>query len=145
MLCSMPKKTTRYSSPVHFHQTKKQNKSELLEDYVEAIYSINQENEETRNLDLSKYFGVSQATVTKNLKRLIHNGLVENKPYRSIFLTNSGLKLAKLTKSRHEIVYNFLLSIGVSKKIAEEDSEGMEHHASNETLLLMKKFTNKTV
>ena len=94
---------------------------------------------------MSKYFGVSQATVTKNLKRLIHHGLVENKPYRSIFLTKSGLKLAKLTKSRHEIVYNFLLSIGVSQKIAEEDSEGMEHHASNETLLLMKKFTNKTV
>jgi|AntAceMinimDraft_6_1070360.scaffolds.fasta_scaffold09025_2 DtxR family manganese transport transcriptional regulator len=141
----MLKKLTRYSSPVHFHQTKKQNKSELLEDYVEAIYSINQENEETRNVDLSKYFGVSQATITKNLKRLIHHGLVVSKPYRSIFLTNSGLKLAKLTKSRHEIVYNFLLSIGVSKKIAEEDSEGMEHHVSNETLLLIKKFTKKNL
>jgi len=139
----MVKKTTRYSVANYFQESKRQNSTEMLEDYVEAILAITKKNGETRNADLSKYFGVSQATVTKNLKRLNSNNLVKSQPYRSIFLTSSGLNLAKVSKKRHEIVYNFLIKIGVSKKIAEQDSEGMEHHVSNETLMLMKKIAEK--
>ena len=36
------------------------------------------------------------------------NNLVKSQPYRSIFLTSSGSNLAKVSKKRHEIVYNFL-------------------------------------
>ena len=143
MLLLMIKKSTRYSTTNYFQESRKQNSTEMLEDYVEAILEITKKNGETRNSDLSKYFGVSQATVTKNLKRLNSNNLVKSQPYRSIFLTNSGLNLAKVSKKRHEIVYNFLIKIGVSKKIAEQDSEGMEHHVSHETLVLMKKIIEK--
>ena len=139
----MVKKSTRYSVTNYFQESRRQNSTEMLEDYVEAILAITTKNGETRNSDLSKYFGVSQATVTKNLKRLNSNNLVKSQPYRSIFLTNSGLNLAKVSKKKHEIVYNFLIKIGVSKKIAEQDSEGMEHHVSHETLMLMKKITEK--
>ena len=34
----------------------------------------------------------------------------------------------------------FLIKLGVSRKTAENDSEGIEHHVSDETLKLMKKF-----
>ena len=112
----MIKKTTRYSTTNYFQESRKQNNTEMLEDYVEAILEITTKNGETRNSDLSKYFGVSQATVTKNLKRLNSNNLVKSEPYRSIFLTSSGSNLAKVSKKRHEIVYNFLIKIGVSKK-----------------------------
>jgi len=37
-------------------------------------------------------------------------------------------------------VYNFLIEIGVSKKTAQYDSEGIEHHVSDETLKIMKRF-----
>ena len=43
------------------------------------------------------------------------------------------------SNARHEIVFKFLRKIGVPKKIAEEDSEGMEHHISLQTLKIMKK------
>jgi DtxR family manganese transport transcriptional regulator len=55
-------------------------------------------------------------------------------------LTNEGKRLAQISKEKHEIVYNFLLSLGVSKKTAQYDSEGIEHHVSDETLKIMKKF-----
>jgi DtxR family manganese transport transcriptional regulator len=55
-------------------------------------------------------------------------------------LTNEGKRLAQISKEKHEIVYNFLLNIGVSKKTAQFDSEGIEHHVSDETLRIMKKF-----
>jgi DtxR family manganese transport transcriptional regulator len=55
-------------------------------------------------------------------------------------LTKEGKKLAQTSKEKHEIVYNFLIKIGVSKKTAQYDSEGIEHHVSDETLKIMKKF-----
>ena len=139
----MAKEITRYSVTNHFQESRRNNSTEMLEDYVEAILALTKKNGETRNSDLAKYFGVSQATVTKNLKRLNSNNLVKSQPYRSIFLTKAGLNLAKVSKKRHEIVYNFLIELGVSKKIAEQDSEGMEHHVSHETLMLMKKIIEK--
>ena len=54
-------------------------------------------------------------------------------PYRSIFLTKKGEELAKFCKNRHEIVYKFLLNIGVAPEVAHSDAEGLEHHVSVES------------
>ena len=133
-------KNTRSSEPFQFSNIRSQNKNEILEDYVEAIQEILQNKGDVKNTDLAQHFGVSQATVNKNLKRLINFKLAKSEPYRSIFLTEEGEKLATQSKEKHEIVYNFLIKLGVSRKIAENDSEGIEHHVSDETLKLMKKF-----
>ena len=133
-------KNTRSSEPYQFSNIRSQTKNEILEDYVEAIQEILQNKGDVKNADLAQHFGVSQATVNKNLKRLINFKLAKSEPYRSIFLTEEGEKLATQSKEKHEIVYNFLIKLGVSRKIAENDSEGIEHHVSDETLKLMKKF-----
>ena len=125
----------------HYSNIRNQNKSEMLEDYVEAIQDILKNKGDVKNGDLAQHFGVSQATVNKNLKRLISCKLAKSEPYRSIFLTEKGEKLATKSKQKHEIVYSFLIKLGVSKKTAENDSEGIEHHVSEETLKLMKKFS----
>mgnify|MGYP000569014730 FL=1 len=41
------------------------------------------------------------------------------------------------------MLYNFLISLGVNKKIAEQESEGIEHHVGEKTLSLFKKFAKK--
>ena len=125
----------------HYSTIRNQNKNEMLEDYVEAIQDILKIKGDVKNSDLAQHFGVSQATVNKNLKRLISFKLAKSEPYRSIFLTEKGEKLATQSKQKHEIVYNFLIKLGVSKKTAENDSEGIEHHVSEETLKLMRKFS----
>ena len=125
----------------HYLTIRNQNKNEMLEDYVEAIQDILKNKGDVKNGDLAQHFGVSQATVNKNLKRLISFKLAKSEPYRSIFLTEKGEKLATQSKQKHEIVYNFLIKLGVSRKTAENDSEGIEHHVSEETLKLMKKFS----
>ena len=130
----MNKPNSQYSN------IRSQNKNEILEDYVEAIQEIAEIKGDVKNSDLAIHFGVSQATVNKNLKRLINFNLAKSEPYRSIFLTKEGMKLAAISKQKHEIVYRFLLKLGVSKKVAQYDSEGIEHHVSEETLRLMKKF-----
>lgn len=131
----MNKSNSQYSN------IRNQNKNEILEDYVEAIQEILEIKGDVKNADLAIHFGVSQATVNKNLKRLITSKLATSEPYRSIFLTDEGRKLAAISKEKHNIVYQFLIKLGVSKKIAQYDSEGIEHHVSDETLKLMKNFS----
>lgn len=131
----MKKPKSQYSN------IRNQNKNEILEDYVEAIQEISEIKGDVKNADLAIHFGVSQATINKNLKRLITSKLATSEPYRSIFLTNEGKKLADISKEKHNIVYQFLIKLGVSKKIAQYDSEGIEHHVSDETLKLMKNFS----
>ena len=124
-----------------YSNIRNQNKNEILEDYVEAIQEILEIKGDVKNADLSIHFGVSQATINKNLKRLISSKLASSEPYRSIFLTDEGKKLAAIKKEKHEIVNQFLIKLGVSKKTAQYDSEGIEHHVSDETLKLMKNFS----
>ena len=59
---------------------------------------------EARAVDLAKHFGVTGPTVNSIIRRLVRDGLVVSKPYRSIFLTDKGQTLADYCKQRHEIV-----------------------------------------
>tara|TARA_Y100001935_G_C17121126_1_gene415772 strand:+ start:369 stop:767 length:399 start_codon:yes stop_codon:yes gene_type:complete len=131
----MKKSNSQYSN------IRNQNKNEILEDYVEAIQEISEIKGDVKNADLAIHFGVSQATINKNLKRLISSKLATSEPYRSIFLTDKGKQLAAISKEKHNIVYQFLIKLGVSRKVAQYDSEGIEHHVSEETLKLMKSFS----
>ncbi len=72
--------------------------------------------------------------VIKTVGRLQRDGLVVTKPYRAIFLTDEGRRIAIWSRQRHELVVKFLLAIGVSKEVAYADAEGIEHHVSAETL-----------
>jgi DtxR family manganese transport transcriptional regulator len=89
---------------------------------------------EARLIDLARGLGVTHVTANRTIKRLQRNGLVTTEPYRSIFLTPAGRRLAKESRERHDIVVRFLSALGVPASIAESDAEGIEHHVSRETL-----------
>jgi len=78
--------------------------------------------------------------VSRIVKRLQEEKLLETQPYRPIELTALGAKLAKRVRERHKVVLEFLLAIGVDKRSAEIDSEGIEHHVGPKTLSAMKRF-----
>ena len=125
---------------VPFSQTRSRHASETAEDYVEAVMELIEEKGECRVLDLSRYFNVSHVTVSRIVKRLQDEKLLLTKPYKPVELTEQGLKLAKQSKKRHEIVLAFLIKLGVDKANAEIDSEGIEHHVGSKTLAAMKRF-----
>ena len=117
-----------------FRQVREAHRRELIDDYVELISDLIREVGEARQVDMAARLGVSQPTVAKMLKRLATMGLIEMIPWRGVFLTAEGEKLAQESRERHQIVENFLLVLGVSPEIARRDAEGMEHHVSEETL-----------
>ena len=126
--------------PSAYQIVRKAHDIENTEDYLELISDLLNNSGEARIVDIANKLGITQATANKTIKRLNDQGYIKKEPYRSIFLTLKGQKIASKSKKRHRIVYNFLINLGLSKKIALLDSEGIEHHVSNFTLLKMKKF-----
>ena len=123
-----------------FQRTRQDHSLETAEDYVELIDRLIQEKGAARAVDLAARLGVSPVTGGKTVKRLVREGYVATQPYRSVHLTAKGRKLAQESECRHKAVYEFLVALGVSKKTAEIDAEGIEHHVSRQTLGAMRRF-----
>ena len=126
-----------------FEQVRNARNSETAEDYTEMIADLIRNAGEARAVDLAKHFGVTGPTVNSIIRRLVRDGLVVSKPYRSIFLTDNGQILADYCKKRHEIVYDFLIKIGVNSDTAKNDAEGIEHHVSADTLSVFEKYNKQ--
>ena len=123
-----------------FLKVRNAHKTENTEDYLELIAELHNTNGEARIVDIAKRLGIAQATANKTIQRLQAQGYIKREPYRSLFLTIKGQKIASYSKKRHNTVYNFLLNLGLDAKTAEVDSEGIEHHVSKKTLIKMEKF-----
>ncbi|KEA52412.1 manganese transport regulator MntR [Mangrovibacter sp. MFB070] len=126
-----------------FRQVREAHRRELVDDYVELISDLIREVGEARQVDMAARLGVSQPTVAKMLKRIAGMGLIEQIPWRGIFLTPEGEALAQENRERHHIVEHFLLALGISPETARVDAEGMEHHVSEETLAAFARFTQQ--
>ena len=126
-----------------FSKVRNAHKTENTEDYLELIAELLNSKGEARIVDIAESLGIAQATANKTIQRLQTQGFVKREPYRSIFLTVKGQKIASKSKKRHNIVFNFLLNLGLDKNTASEDAEGIEHHVSEKTLRKMDNFNSK--
>ncbi len=126
-----------------FRRSRRDHAFETAQDYVEAIADLSAAVGEARVVDLARRLGVTHVTVNRTLARLKKIGFVNTKPYRAIFLTEAGHKLAKESKQRHGTVVAFLRSLGISEKVAKMDAEGIEHHVSPETLAAFERLLKK--
>jgi DtxR family manganese transport transcriptional regulator len=127
------------SAADRFRKTRAAHSDETAEDYVEAVAQLIQSRGEARIGDLARLMGVSHVTVTRIISRLQDGGLVLQEPYRPVTLTAKGKRLARASLERHGVVLRFLCAIGVPRKQAEIDTEGIEHHVSAETIRAMRR------
>ena len=124
-----------------FRATREAHSTEMAEDYVEMVGDLIAERGEARLTELAEHMGVTHATAAKVVARLKSLGLVESRPYRSIFLTAEGAAVAERSRARHQVVVDFLRALGVGEQAAEIDAEGIEHHVGEETLRAFAAFT----
>jgi DtxR family manganese transport transcriptional regulator len=120
-------------------RTRSDHAQELAQDYVELIADLIDHHGEARLVELARRLGVTHVTVNKTLQRLQKAGFVTTAPYRAIFLTPDGQRLARESRERHDLVVRFLVALGVPPEVAESDAEGIEHHVSRETLRAFRK------
>lgn len=122
-------------------RTRRDHESETAEDYAEAVADILKNFGKCRITDLARRFAVSHVTVNRIVQRLQKEGWLTTQPYQPVELTPKGRRLAVKCRKRHEIVYQFLLSIGVDEVTAAIDAEGIEHHVSPATLQRFQELT----
>ena len=125
---------------VRYARQREADRTAVSEDYVELIADMLREEREARAVDIARRMGVSQATVTVTIARLRRDGLVDTQPYRGIFLTPEGHTMAETARHRHDLVVRFLIAVGLDAETAEEDAEGLEHHASEKALAAFARF-----
>ncbi|MBN9510254.1 MAG: manganese-binding transcriptional regulator MntR [Alphaproteobacteria bacterium] len=112
----------------------------LLEDYAELIADLLANAGEARPTDIARRLGVAHATAVKAIARLKREGLATARPYRGVFLTDAGQRLAERVRARHRLVVDVLRALGVPAEAAEQDAEGIEHHVSDATLAAFARF-----
>jgi DtxR family manganese transport transcriptional regulator len=112
----------------------------LFEDYAELISDLLSSFGEARPTDIARRLGVSHATTIQTIGRLKRAGLAVAKPYRGVFLTETGEHLAERVRTRHRLVVDLLVAVGVPHEVAEQDTEGIEHHVSDATLQAFGRF-----
>jgi DtxR family manganese transport transcriptional regulator len=127
----------------HHREARRAHKTQTAEDYVEMVADLIDGSGEARVVDIARRLGVTHVTVIRTITRLKKKGLVTMRPYRAIFLTEEGRKLAEQVRRRHQIVVHFLEAVGVSPASARADAEGLEHHVSRETLAAMERFIQR--
>jgi DtxR family Mn-dependent transcriptional regulator len=106
-----------------------------MEDYLEAIYRLQESKGIARVKDIAKRLRVRRPTVSGALQALIGRGLVTHEPYEHVVLTRKGLEIARETTRRHEGIKRFLTEvIRVPEKAAERQACEMEHAIDRDTL-----------
>ena len=90
------------------------------EDYLEAMLIMKEEHGYIRSIDLAEHLGVTKPSVSYAVKQLRENGYITMDGSNKIY-------------SRHKMLKEFFIRLGVDEKIALEDACKIEHDISDET------------
>ena len=102
-------------------------------DMLKAIYVLQGETSPAAPSAIAERAGTSRAFVTKMLKGMHRDGLVEYAPYRGVRLTRAGERLARELSRHHRLLERFLTdTLGFSPESAHLEAERLEHVISEE-------------
>lgn len=111
------------------------------EDYLESIYRLSTSDEavsglaEVRSVDIAEQLDVSKASVSKALSALREAGMIEQRRYGRIMLTEEGAAYARRVWRTHRVLRAFLQGeLGVDEDTADEEACLIEHYLSEDTM-----------
>ena len=136
----MKKISKRLESIKAAHKIKKVASTTREEDYLEVIAELVELKGYATTLDISRFMNVSPPSVTKMLQKLDEKKYLEYEKYHGINLTNMGKQVADTIRRKHSILLEFFEILNVGKGIANQDTEGLEHHLNDKTIRQLRKF-----
>ena len=99
-----------------------------IENYLKALFTLNQESSTISLTDLSKEMNVSAPTVNNMIKKLQDKGWVEYQKYKPIRLTKEGAIQAAAIIRKHRLTEIFLVKImGFGWEEVHDIAEQIEH------------------
>lgn len=118
--------------------------SSALQDYLEAMLSLERERVAARVRDIASTLNVHKSTVTAALRALAERGLVKYSPYELATLTPEGRRIAEGVSQNHAVIARFLREVLlVDDQAAGDNACRMEHVMDAgvlERLVLMARF-----
>jgi len=103
------------------------------EDYLETMMMLHEQRGYIRSVDVAEQLGVTKPSVSYATKRLRENGYITMDNTGAITLTQTGLDIAQRMYTRHKLLREFLIRLGVDEAVATEDACKIEHDLSEET------------
>jgi DtxR family Mn-dependent transcriptional regulator len=111
--------------------------SQALEDYVKAIYKLQQQEREAggepsaSTTSLARAMGTTPAAATKMIKHLAEHKMADHTPYRGVRLTPVGEKVALEVIRHHRLLESYLHeALGYGWDEVDAEAERLEHHIS---------------
>jgi DtxR family transcriptional regulator, Mn-dependent transcriptional regulator len=116
------------------------------EDYIKAIYKLQQESEKVTTSALAAELQLADASITEMLKKLSERNLVHYKRYQGVGLTAVGKRMALKIVRRHRLWEMFLVRfLGFSWDQVHEEAERLEHVTSDELEQRLDKLLGRPV
>jgi DtxR family transcriptional regulator, Mn-dependent transcriptional regulator len=103
-----------------------------MEDYLKAIYTLQQEHEGVTTSMLGERLGgIKPGSVTGMLKKLHELNLVTYTPYQGVRLSDAGEKIALEVIRHHRLIELYLVeALGYGWDEVHEEAEQLEHYIS---------------
>ncbi len=103
----------------------------IIEDYLKAIYTLEQREGQVRTVALAEVLSVKPPTVTAMLKTLSNFKFIEYEPYRGVELTEKGRLIALEIVRHHRLIELYLVeALGFSWDEVHAEAEVLEHFIS---------------
>ena len=108
--------------------------------YLETILILSKSESPVRSVDIGEYMGFSKPSVSRAVGLLKTEGYVSVDKNGYISLTEKGLDIALKIYSRHTLITDMLVNIGVPQDIAAADACKIEHDISDQTFEAIKSY-----
>ena len=114
------------------------------EDYLEIILLLTKKAVTIRPIDIVNEMGYSRPSVSVAMRKLRTQNLIDVDD-GNISLTESGQQRAQMIYNRHTVLYDWLVSLGISEKTAAADACRMEHILSEHTFNAFKNLYEESL
>ncbi len=108
--------------------------TESAEDYLECISGLTRKNGYVSVSDVAEALNLIRPSVSLMIKRLADLGCLQREPYRGFVMTEKGRKIAESIETRHLVLTELFMQLGLDPRKHHADIEGMEHHISDPAL-----------
>ncbi len=109
--------------------------NESSENYLKAIYELQNCQQDVRSVDIARMLSYSKASVCVAMKKLMQKKLIEMSSKKEIHLTTLGEKTAAELEKKYTLLKHLLIEVlDVDEQTAAQDACRMEHGISNQSL-----------
>jgi Mn-dependent DtxR family transcriptional regulator len=107
--------------------------------YLETIYRLSLEKNIVRSIDVVEHMGYSKPSVSRAVNLLKQGGYLTVEDSGNLLLSESGKEIGEKIYTRHKLLTQMLVMLGVDEQTASEDACRMEHAMSDETFAAIQK------